>query len=428
MSFLNQHCRYLWLVVVMFLCFANSAQADVLIGLNGERFVGKVLEEKADSVVFESETAGRIVIPRSRIRELQRQPAIQPIATNQVPTASLVASNAAWRPPGAGHDGADWVQLKSGEWLRGELNYVQDKKVQFNSDELEDLSIDLKDIRQLYSGKAMFTKFEGEEQVYGTVALSNGIVNVVGPEQLELPREKLQGITPGGKREIEFWSGRANVGFNMQSGNTKQATMNANAELARRTPATQFLMNYLGNFGEVEGTQNANNHRINVNYDVRLNKDWFLRPVQFEYYRDQLANIAHRITAGVGVGYYIIDRDDLEWKAAAGPGYQYTRFGTVAAGEDDSASTAAATLQTRFKADITTRLTFIQSFAATLSSEESGLYNHHMVTSLEFEIKRHLDLDLSFVWDYLQNPQTESSGVVPEHSDLRLTLSLGAKF
>jgi hypothetical protein len=204
--------------------------------------------------------------------------------------------------------------------------------------------------------------------------------------------------------------------------------MNASGELARRTPTTQFLVNYLGNFSEIEGAQNANNHRVNLSYDVRLNRDWFLRPVQLEYYRDQLANIAHRVTAGVGVGYYLFDREGLEWKVAAGPGYQYTRFETVAPGEADTASTPAAILQSEFKADITSRLTFIQTFAGTLASQEAGLYGHHFVTTLEFEIKRALDLNISFVWDYLQNPQPEANGVVPVRSDLRLTLGVGVKF
>jgi hypothetical protein len=113
---------------------------------------------------------------------------------------------------------------------------------------------------------------------------------------------------------------------------------------------------------------------------------------------------------------------------AAGPGYQYTRFETVAAGEADSASTPAAIFQTRFKADVTSRLTLIQSFSGTLASENAGLYSHHAVSTLEFEIKRYLDLDLSFVWDYLQNPQQEANGKVPQKSDLRLMLSIGAKF
>ena len=243
-----------------------------------------------------------------------------------------------------------------------------------------------------------------------------------------MPRSQLTGITPGGSREIEFWSAKLTLGFNLQEGNSKQATFNANGELARRTPATQILLNYLGNFSEVNGSQNANNHRVNLNYDVRLNKDWFVRPLQLEYYRDQLANTAHRVTAGIGVGYYLFDRDGLEWVVAAGPAYQYTRFETVAPGEADSASTPAGTIQTRFEADITKRLTFIQTFAGTFASQEAGLYTHHSVSTLEFEIKRFLNLDLSFVWDYLQNPQTEANGTVPQHSDLRLTLGIGVKF
>jgi hypothetical protein len=50
------------------------------------------------------------------------------------------------------------------------------------------------------------------------------------------------------------------------------------------------------------------------------------------------------------------------------------------------------------------------------------------VSTLEFEIKRHLELDVSFVWDYLQHPQTELSGTVPQHSDFRLVVGAGLKF
>jgi putative salt-induced outer membrane protein YdiY len=254
------------------------------------------------------------------------------------------------------------------------------------------------------------------------------VVSVIGQVPVEMPRWQLTGITPGGKREVDFWTAKILLGINLQEGNTKQANMNAAAELARRTPATQLLLNYLGNFSAVDGEQNANNHRINLSYDVRLNRDWFVRPVQLEYYRDQLANIAHRVTAAVGLGYYFFDRDNLEWRVAAGPGYQYSRFETVAAGEEDSKSTPAITFQTRFKADITSRLTFIQDFSSTITSQDAGLYNHHSVSTLEFEIKRHLDLDISFVWDYLQNPQTEADGTVPKHSDLRFTTSIGFRF
>jgi putative salt-induced outer membrane protein YdiY len=245
---------------------------------------------------------------------------------------------------------------------------------------------------------------------------------------VSLPRDQLTGITPGGKREIEFWSGNLSIGLSLQSGNTRQVNLNTSAELVRRTPATVFELDYLGNFSEVNGEQNANNQRINGSYDIRLDRHWFLRPVNVEYYRDQLANIAHRGTVGVGVGYYIFDRDGLEWNVSGGPAYQRTVFETVEAGQSDTATTEAGFLQTNFKADITRRLTFIQTFSANVMSQEAGRYSHHAVSTLEFEIKRHLDLNVSLVWDYLQYPQPESNGSVPQHSDFRLNVGVGMKF
>ena len=402
---------------------------DVLVGTNGERFTGKVIEETADVVVFESELGGRFTVPRARVLELQRAspPATDHrlLITNTPPAPS--ATNP-WQPPGVGRDGADWIQLKSGEWLRGRLKYIQDKKVEFDSDELKDLSLDLKKVRQVYPAKALFTKFDGREQIYGTVVVSNDIVHVVGPEQVSLPRDQLTGITPGGKKEIDFWSGQASVGLSLQAGNTRQSTETASAELARRTPATVAELNYLGNFSEVSGQQNANNHRINANYDIRLNRDWFLRPVQIEYYRDQLANIGMRLTAGVALGYYIFDRDGLKWLVSGGPGFQDTHPETVETNQADYFSTPAAVFSSSFKADITDRLKFIQTFGATFTSSDAGFYTHHAVSTLEFEIKRHLDLNVSFVWDYLAQPQAESNGSVPQHSDYRLNLGIGIKF
>jgi putative salt-induced outer membrane protein YdiY len=415
-----------------------TGRADILIGTNGERFAGKVVEETADAVVFDSEIAGRLKIPRSRILEIQRtaSPAAsqQSGVTNQpstisVPTNNVGAStNLDWRPPAVGLDGSDWIQLKSGEWLRGHLKYIQQKKVEFDSDELKDQSLDLKDVRQVYSANPQFTKFNGRDQIYGTVVLSNNVVQVVGPEQVSLPRDQLTGITPGGKREIDFWSGNLNIGLSLQSGNTRQVTLSTSAELARRTPATVVRLNYLGNYAEAEGVQNANNQRITFSYDIRLNPHWFVRPAYLEYYQDQLANIAHQGTFGVELGYYIFDRQGLEWNVSGGPGYQRTKYETVEPGQADTASTPAGVLHTYFKADITRRLKFTETIGIALTSEKAGLYSHHAVSTLEFEIKRHLDLDVSFVWDYLQNPQTESSGVLPLRSDFRFNVGVGVKF
>jgi Protein of unknown function, DUF481 len=407
------------------------ACADVLVGTNGERFVGMVIEETTTNVVFESELAGRLVFPQSKIRDLLRAPLSE--ETN-MPVASIIVTNAptnsiAWKPPGVGRDGSDWVQLKSGEWLRGDLKYIQNKEVEFDSDEMDQQTLKLKDVSKLYSAHRVFTQFVNQEPVYGMVVISNDFVTVNGAEPLSLHRDLLIGITPsGGKTGIRNWSGDFSLGLSLQSGNNEQTTLTTSAELARRTPNTMLLFDYLLNYSQVNNVQSANNDRLNSSYDIRLNQDWFLRPVQLEYYHDSLANISYRLTGGASVGYYIFDRSGLEWTVSAGPGYQYTRFATVEADQADSASTPAGVLTSNFKQDITQRLTFKQSWQSIFTEREAGQYTHHAVTTLEFEIKKHLNLDVSFVWDYLQNPQTRSDGAVPQKSDYYLTVGFGVRF
>jgi hypothetical protein len=407
------------------------AHGDVLVSTNGERFVGTVIEETTNSVVFESELAGRLTFPLSKVEELKRS---TPMAETNMPLASTVITNAAtniisWKPPGVGHDGSDWVQLKSGEWLRGELKYIQNKEVEFDSDEMDQQTFDLKDVSKVYTAHRVFTQFVNQQPVLGMVVISNDLVIVNGTEPLCLHRDLLMGITPsGGKTGIRNWSGNFNLALSLQSGNNAQTTISTSAELARRTPNTTLLIDYLGNYSQVNNVQSADNKRVNTTYDVRLNQDWFVRPVQLEYYQDSLANISYRLTGGVGAGYYIFDRTGLECTLSVGPAYQYTRFENVEPGQSDTATTPAGVLNSNFKADITQRLTFIQSWQSIFTSKDSGQYTHHAVSTLEFEIKRHLDLDVSFIWDYLQNPAARADGIVPQKSDYYLTVGFGVRF
>ena len=419
-----------------FLGLALLARGDVLLCTNGERFVGKVIQETTNTVVFESELGGRLTFPRAQVRELQRTSSVEvkdatvPAVTATNAPAPQISSNVvSWKPPGVGHDGSDWVQLKSGEWLRGQLKYIQRKEVEFDSDEMDQLTLKLKDVRRVYTAHRVFTQFDGLEPAFGTAVISNDVVIVNGPVPLIMPLDQMLGMTPsGGRTGIRDWSGKATVGVSLQSGNNSQTTVSSSAELARRTPNTTMLLDYLGNYSEVNGEQNINNDRINLTYDIRLNHDWFVRPAQLEYYHDPLANISMRLTGGVGAGYYIFDRTGLEWFVTAGPSYQYTKFETVEPGQADTATTPAGVLQSYFEMDFTRRLTFIQSWQSTFTSRESGQYTHHTVSTLEFEIKRHLNLDVSFIWDYLQNPQQKSDGSIPVKNDTYLTVGFGVRF
>ena len=91
--------------------FQTPLLADVLTGTNGERLVGRVLEERTDDVVFESELGGKLTIPRSRIREIQRTPAaVAPAPTEATPVATnqVAAASPAWFTLPADGNEFDW--------------------------------------------------------------------------------------------------------------------------------------------------------------------------------------------------------------------------------------------------------------------------------------------------------------------------------
>jgi hypothetical protein len=63
-----------------------------------------------------------------------------------------------------------------------------------------------------------------------------------------------------------------------------------------------------------------------------------------------------------------------------------------------------------------------------LVKPEAGRYTHHLITGLSFDAVGPLDLDVSFVWDRVQEPRRNSAGVVPQRDDYRIILGLGFDF
>jgi hypothetical protein len=77
--------------------------------------------------------------------------------------------------------------------------------------------------------------------------------------------------------------------------------------------------------------------------------------------------------------------------------------------------------------DLTKRLELLLEYRAQLGSKDQGMQAHHAIATLEFEIHKRLDLDISLVWDRISSPQTESSGETPSSDDVRLNVGLGIK-
>ncbi|GIU08667.1 MULTISPECIES: DUF481 domain-containing protein [unclassified Shewanella] len=316
----------------------------------------------------------------------------------------------------------DWLQLTSLELLKGEIKNLYDDKLEFESDELDTVYIDWEDVKVLQSSRLVSIGFTDLTTKTGRLLVENGKSYINGEE---FDNSQIMTIIAGDQSEANYWSSKITLGANFRSGNTDQIDYSALAKTIRRTTESRFNLDYIGNYSKTDGENRINNHRINTNFDWFISKQFYLRPVFAEVYKDPFSNIAYRATLGSGLGYNIIDNSKTEWSISGGPAYTYTRFDEVAEGEKTDDGSAAMVIETVYDTEITSDIDFNTLYRIQYGNDKSGGYTHHAIATLEIELTSMFDLDLSVVWDRINNPQPDSSGFMPKQDDYQFIVGFG---
>jgi len=336
--------------------------------------------------------------------------------------------DAVWAPSATEFD---WVQLTSGEWLKGEIKSMYNETLEFESDKLDLLEIEMEDVKFLKSFENTNVNIENVGPVTGVLNISEEKVTITnGNSVQEYDIIELISFTPGGEREIDFWSVKLSLGLNLRTGNTEQVDFTSQFSAKRRTAKSRFVTDYIGNISQTDAVtgvveETANNHRVNTNLDIYATRYFFYTPVFAEYFRDPFQNIDQRTTFGVGIGYTVLDADWIEWNFSGGPSAVTTRYLSVLSGEDIEVSSGSFALGTNIDAEISSRLDFIFKYNIQLSEEESGGYTHHMIATFESELTDKLDIDISAVWDRIVHPAIDDTNEEPDQNDFRFLLGIG---
>ena len=338
------------------------------------------------------------------------------------------AGEGSWRPEPPMPEDADWVQLTSGEWLKGEVIAMYEDSLEFDSEKLDELSLDWEDVRQIRTAQVMQVRLEDGRVLTGRLLMEAGTVRVLGPEPVEIPSSRVLSILAGEPGEANYWSGKLSAGINLRSGNTDQTETSGALNVLRRTPKNRLTLSYLGNFSRTGATTTSDNQQATVGWDWFLTHRVYLRAVSAEYYRDPFQNIGGRWTLGLGAGYQIVDTPRTGWSVDAGLAYQRTSFDTVEEGTARTADTPALRVGTRFDRELTRWLDLFVDYRLFLVNEASGTSNHRLHTGIEIELIGDLDLNLSWVWDRIQDPRADADGTLPERDDFRTIFGVGYSF
>ncbi len=352
------------------------------------------------------------------------------ISENNAAEAKAAQDDASSKPWLPAAKEFDWVQLTSGEWLKGEIKSMYNDSLEFDSDKLDMQNIDWEDVKYLKSYRPSNVNIEGIEPLTGSLQISGDKVTVTnGDEAQVFDRINLISLAPSGEREADLWAIKFSFGLNARSGNTDQVDFNSKFNAKRRTARSRFLIDYIGNISKTGDDNNnlietINNHRLNASNNIYATRFFYYTPIFAEYYRDPFQNLDQRTTAGIGLGYTIMDTGSFEWNVNGGPAFVSTKFISVQAGEEQKVKAGALVFGTDIDTELTSTVDFIFNYRIQASKEEAGGYTHHMIGTFESEITGSLDFDVSLIWDRISQPATDANGVTPEPDDYRLTVGI----
>jgi putative salt-induced outer membrane protein YdiY len=325
-------------------------------------------------------------------------------------------------------DYSDWVQLTSGEWLKGRIKSMQDWELDIDSDKLYDLSIDWDDVKEVHMSQATIL-YGDKKTATGALTVGPDTITVSGPTPVQVPRSQLLGISAGENNERRLWTGDVNLGVTLRRGNTNETEITSTANAQRRTAVSRFTFTYAGNYDLISGAKTTDNQRVDLSIDRLITPKFYIRPFDGEYYRDIPLNIENRATLSAGAGYFFFDQPKLEWDVYVGPAYQYLKFVNTEPGTSGETSTAAVVFQTNFKKKKITRyIDVFVNWQGILTSQDAGLFTQQLVGTVRYKITHVLHVDLSLTWNRTEQPKPDSSGHTPKRDDLQTVLTFGFEF
>ena len=326
-------------------------------------------------------------------------------------------------------DGSDWIRLKSGEWLKGKLTSLEKETVEFESDELDDLSLDWDDIAEIRASRDFTILLDGPVEIWGKIHLNGDKMFVASPSgNYQFHRKSVYRMVDGRPNRANYWSGGFSLGGTVRSGNNDQVDYTASLYLLRQTGRSRLPFTIYSSYGEVDSQRNTDNQRLNTQYDYYLDSEIFLTPFGIELYRDAIQNLDLRAAPFTGLGYRIADKKRFEWNISSGLGYRYTRYSSVMAGESDDDATAAAILSSRIEWEPNSKVDIKLNYDTQIGLEDASDTNHTLTLIIDVDLWSDFDLNVRTIWNRIGQPQQEEGGATPENDDLQMTVGLEWEF
>ena len=423
--------RTIFGLLILGLASAGPASADTVRSISGDVLHGKLIGETPDEIIFESDLVGKITLPRKEIESL----------TIDRTTEEVIAENTSGLPRyfrdnleavaapifEPADEKFDWIQLTSGEWLKGELRAVYHNLLEFDSDELDDLEIDWDKVERLRTAGNYSVRISQGFTRTGPVTLRKGQLSIGDGTPDAVGQYDMISIAPENVGYLTGWTAKLSLATTLRGGISTQRDLDIHAVLKRRTAKRRLYADFLSSYSETEGFVSSDSVRSNLYFDLLRTRRTFIRAASLEFFRDPVHNISRRTTVGASYGYYIVDNRKRTWDVSIGPAWQRIIYIQVEGDQPREENEPALVLSSQFDLELTKKLDLTGNYSLNWADSSAGA-TFHTLTKLEYELTRFLDLDISLIWDRIEDQVPNESGETISNDDYRVTVGIGLDY
>jgi len=205
---------------------------------------------------------------------------------------------------------ADTVVMTSGSHLTGTAGLIQGGKLQFKSDDLGDVQIDIAKIKSLDVEKEHVVQYADNSTTNRVLGIRDGALWVAKDEKLDMSTVKATDPAE------EKWHGNVNVAFNAARGNTYDTSAAVLANVNRRWEKDRLNVDFGYFYGE-QGSVGTETKKTTDRWDVEGKHDHFWLPKVYHFEnlkweRDVIQQLNARYRVGAGGGYQWLDNSVFE--------------------------------------------------------------------------------------------------------------------
>jgi hypothetical protein len=323
-------------------------------------------------------------------------------------------------------DGSDWLRTTSGEWVRGNIDWMREDVMSFDSAEFGELEINMREVAEIHAATINTYLLDDRTTLIGPAMITRTKLAVETPAGVVVrPRRELWSIVEGGGREVDYWSAAFDLGLALNRGNSNQVDMNLRVGVSREDKRTLTELVYMLNLGYADREVNVSRHVLPFSNRVWLTRIWYVEPIVGQLLSDKFQDIRFRAqpAATAGVRFLHIPSKAL-WDLAVGFGYQYLRLFDPFVGVENPQHDGLTRFQTRARFDLTPDIALVLRWVTNLTFTTVGNTNHTGFSEFLFEITNVIYLQAAFLYLRTEEPKPRFDGTLPSKNDYFFTIGI----